>query len=188
MRASKILVSGGFAALLFVAVIGCGSSTKSGTSGGTSMDAMADQLDAQSAARKKQEDAAAANAAAEQQAAADQAAQTPAEPEKKVAGRGQPQFGGYFGAIAGARRHIMNKLDRLPWLQAVQHFQATEGRLPKDHAEFMAKVVEPLGINLGHKEEDQEFLYDPSVPPWGELYVVAKETPAEVPPPAGEQK
>jgi hypothetical protein len=75
----------------------------------------------------------------------------------------------------------MNKLERLPWLQAVQHFQATEGRLPKDHAEFMKKVVEPLGINLGFKEEDQEFLYDPSVPPWGELYVVAKET-AESPP------
>jgi hypothetical protein len=155
------------------------------------MDAMADQIDAENAARKKQEEAAAAKSAAEQQAAAAQAAQNPPEPEKKVAGRGPAQFGGYYGAIAGARRHIMDKLDRLPWLQAVQHFQATEGRLPKDHAEFMKKIVEPLGIQLGHKEEDQEFLYDPSVPPWGELYVVAKEVPAESPPPppaAGEQK
>jgi hypothetical protein len=162
----------------FVAsAIGCGSSDKSGGGGGgTSMDAMAAQLDAQNAARKQQE-----TAAAEQKAVEAQAAQTPTEPEKKAAGRGQVQFGGYYGAIAGARRHIMNKLERLPWLQAVQHFQATEGRLPKDHAEFMKKVVEPLGINLGFKEEDQEFLYDPSVPPWGELYVVAKET-AESPP------
>jgi hypothetical protein len=187
MRASKQFASAGLAVILTIAASGCGSSSNSGGSRGTSMDAMADQLDAQNAARKQTEAAAAAKAAADQKAADAQAAQNPPEPEKKVAGRGQVQFGGYYGAIAGARRHIMDKLDRLPWLQAVQHFQATEGRLPKDHAEFMKKVVEPLGINLGHKEEDQEFLYDPSVPPWGELYVVAKVT-AETPPPAAEQK
>jgi hypothetical protein len=146
------------------------------------MDALASQVDAQNAARKQQEAAAAAKAAADQQAAAAQAAQQPpADPERKVAGRGQVQFGGYYGAIAGARRHIMNKVDDLAWTQAVQHFQATEGRLPKDHAEFMSKIVTPLGINLGHIDEGQEFLYDPKGGPWGQLYVVEKveESPAK---------
>ena len=69
---------------------------------------------------------------------------------------------------------MLNIADRLPWLQAVQHFKAEHGRLPKDHAEFMSRVVEPLEINLGYKEENQEFLYDPSEGDWGELYVVEK--------------
>jgi hypothetical protein len=155
------------------------------------MDAMADQIDAQNAARKKQEEAAAAKAAAEQQAAA---AQTPAEPEKKAAGRGKVQFGGYFGAIAGARRHVMNEAESWAWKQAVSHFKATEGRKPKDHDEFMKKIVTPLGIDLGHKEEDEEFLYDPngeSDGDFGQLYVVKKETPpveAQTPEAAPAQK
>jgi hypothetical protein len=179
MRAWKPIPSVVIVILLAVAAIGCGSSSKSG-GGGTSMDAMAAQLDAQNAARKKQEEAAAAKAAAEQQAAAAQAAQTPVEPEKKSAGRGKVQFGGYFGAIAGARRHIMNQSESWAWKQAVSHFKATEGRKPKDHDEFMNKIVIPLGIDLGFKEEDEEFLYDPngeSDGDFGQLYVVKKETP-----------
>jgi hypothetical protein len=138
------------------------------------MDALAGAVEAQNAARMQQE-ATAAKAAAEQKAAADQAAQTPAEPERTVAGRGQMKAGGYYSAIVGARRHVLNRVDDLAWTQAVQHFQATEGRLPKDHDEFMTKIVTPLGINLGHLEEDQEFLYDPKGGNWGEVYVVEKE-------------
>ncbi len=158
--------------VVMTGVNGCGSSNSGGgNSGGTSMDALAGAVDAQNAARKQQE----AAAAEEQKAAADQAAQTPAEPERTVAGRAQMQEGGYLTAIAGARRHVMNRVDDLAWTQAVQHFQATEGRLPKDHNEFMSKIVTPLGINLGHIEENQEFLYDPKGGSWGELYVVEKE-------------
>jgi hypothetical protein len=72
----------------------------------------------------------------------------------------------------------------LAWQQAVSHFQATNGRLPKDHAEFMKQIVEANGIDLGFKEENQEFLYDPNDKtqgPYGTLFVVEKT--AEAAPP-----
>jgi hypothetical protein len=31
-----------------------------------------------------------------------------------------------------------------------------------------------MEINLGYKEEDEEFFYDPNEGDWGELYVVEK--------------
>ena len=158
---------------------GCGSSSSSGgAAGGTSMDAMAGQVDAQNAARKQQEAAAAEKAAADQKAAEAQAALNPPEPERKVAGREKFQGGGYSGAIIGARRHVLNESESWAWKQAVQHFKATEGRKPKDHDEFMKKVVAPLDLNLGFKEENQEFLYDPNAESEGDLgvlYVVEKE-------------
>lgn len=161
---------------LLMSANGCGSSTSSSAGGGgSSMDELAGQVDAQNAARNQQEAAAAAKAAADQKAAEAQAAQTPVEPERTAAGRAQlQQGGGYYSAIVGARRHVLNRVDDLAWTQGVQHFQATEGRLPKDHAEFMSKIIVPLGINLGHIEEGQEFLYDPKGGTWGEVYVVAK--------------
>jgi hypothetical protein len=159
---------------LLVTSVGCGSSGGSGSNpgGGASMDEMAGAVDQQNAARKQAADAAAAKAA---EAVA--ATQPPAEPERKVAGREGVAPGGYANAIIGARRHILNKVESLAWIQAVQHFQATEGRLPKDHAEFMNKIVIPLQIDLGHIEEGQEFLYDPkgeSDARVGQLYVVEK--------------
>lgn len=99
---------------------------------------------------------------------------SPAAPRTE-AGRPTLEPGGYLTTIAGARRHILNRLDDLAWTQAVQHFQATEGRLPKDHAEFMTRIIEPLGIDLGYKEEDQEFLYDPNEGSWGAVYVVERQ-------------
>jgi len=164
-----------------LSVVGCGSSGGSGSNpagGGPSMDEMASAIDERNAARQKAEAEAAAKAAADQKAAeAAAAAQPPAEPERKVAGREGVEPGGYANAIIGARRHILNTVEDLAWIQGVQHFQATEGRLPKDHAEFMNKIVIPLGINLGHIEEGQEFLYDPkgeSDARVGQLYVVEK--------------
>jgi outer membrane murein-binding lipoprotein Lpp len=161
-------------------VSGCDSSS---SSGGASMDQMAGAVDAQNAAQKQAAEAVARKAEEDRIAAEKAAAAKPAEPERKLAGReAVAPGGGYYKAIIGARRHVLNQADRLPWLQAVQHFQATEGRLPKDHNEFMKKIVEPLEINLGYKEENQEFLYDPHEGQWGEVFVVAKE-PAG--PPAG---
>jgi hypothetical protein len=93
---------------------------------------------------------------------------------RRVAGRENIGQGGYLTAIAGARRHVLNKVESLAWIQGVQHFQATNGRLPKDHDEFMKQIVEPLGIDLGYKEENQEFLYAPSEGQFGTLYVVEK--------------
>lgn len=139
------------------------------------------QLDAQNAVKTQQEQATAeADRKAQEAQAAVAASQPPAEKPRTEAGRTQIGEGGYLTAIAGARRHVLNRVEDLAWTQGVQHFQATEGRLPKDHNEFMKKIVEPLGIDLGFKEEGQEFLYDPTPTeehPWGTVYVVTAESP-----------
>jgi hypothetical protein len=162
--------------LLSVGLIGCDSSGGSG-GGGASMEQMAAQVEAQKAAQQQQEQAQQRKA---QEAQAAAAAAQQEEQQRQLAGRAKVEpGGGYYRAIIGARRHVLNVADRLPWMQAVQHFQAEHGRLPKDHAEFMSRVVEPLDIDLGYIEEGQEFLYDPSEGDWGELYVVEKvEAPA----------
>jgi hypothetical protein len=166
-------------AVAAVSLAGCGS----GESGPRkSMSDVGAQIEAQDAAQTQREQAKAEadKQAAEAQAATAAANQPPAEKPRTEAGRASLGEGGYLVAIAGARRHVLNTVDDLAWTQAVQHFQATEGRLPKDHNEFMKKIVEPLGIDLGFKEEGQEFLYDPTPDqdhPWGTLYVVEAETP-----------
>jgi hypothetical protein len=158
--------------VIAVCIAGCDSGSSSG--GGT-MGQAAAQIDtrkteeAQAAAKAADEKAAQEAAAAAQQAAA-------VQPPRTEAGRGDIGEGGYLVAIGGARRHVLNKLDDLAWTQGVQHFQAEHGRLPKDHAEFMSKIVEAQGFDLGYIEEGQEFLYDPNEGQWGTLYVVQKET------------
>jgi hypothetical protein len=134
---------------------------------------MGELASAASAQREVERQKAADEAEAERKA--QEAAAQAAASEKKKAGRAKVGEGGYFTAIVGARRKILNETDRWPWVQAVQHFQATEGRLPKDHAEFMNRIVIPLEINLGFKQENEEFFYDPNEGEWGELYVVQTE-------------
>jgi hypothetical protein len=164
---------------LTACITGCGSSADSSSGGGSSMDQMAAQLDEQAAARQTAEARAAAEKKAQEEAAAKAAAEAP--PAQKKAGRAAVEPGGYANAIIGARRHALNESESWAWKQAVQHFKATEGRKPKDHDEFMKKVVTPLEINLGFKEEDEEFLYDPNAESEGDLGVlyVVKKQPAQ---------
>jgi hypothetical protein len=159
-------------AAIAIGISGCGSGSSS--NGGGSMSQAAAQADAQKTAAQQAEEQA-AQAAQREAAAKASAAQAASEPQRQVAQRGDIGEGGYLVAIGGARRHVLNRLDDLAWTQGVQHFQATEGRLPKDHAEFMSKIVEPLGIDLGYIEEGQEFLYDPNEGQWGTVYVVQME-------------
>jgi len=164
---------------LVIGTAGC----DSGDSGPRkSMAEVGNQLEAQSTLDNEQDQAKAeADRKAQESQAAAAANQPPAEKPRTEAGRAPIGEGGYLTAVAGARRHVLNTVEDLAWTQGVQHFQATEGRLPKDHNEFMKKIVEPLGIELGFKEEGQEFLYDPTPDedhPWGTVYVVAAETPA----------
>jgi hypothetical protein len=164
-----------------IAIMFCISGCDSGGSGPRkSMSQVGAQLEAEKAAKVQQYQAKAeADRKAEEAQAAAAANQPPAEKPRTEAGRASIGEGGYLVAIAGARRHVLNRVDDLAWTQAVQHFQATEGRLPKDHDEFMKKIIEPLGIDLGYKEEGQEFLYDPTPTEehrWGTVYVVEAET------------
>jgi hypothetical protein len=162
------------ATVMAVALVGTGCNSSSSGGGGASMEELARAAGAQQAAAEEKAQAEADRKAQEE------AARSPAEPQRKKAGRPDVGEGGYFTAIVGARRHILNEVDRWPWLQAVQHFKAERGRLPKDHAEFMREIVERHEINLGYKEEGQEFFYDPNEGDWGEVYVVEiVEEPAE---------
>jgi hypothetical protein len=163
---------------LMIAIGAAGCDSASSTSGGASMDELASAASAQRAAEQQKEDE---KSEAERKAQeAQQAAQAAAGTPLNRAGRPQVGEGGYLTAIVGARRRIMNEADRWPWVQAVQHFKAEHGRLPKDHAEFMREIVERHEINLGYKEEGQEFFYDPNEGDWGEVYVVEYvEEPAE---------
>jgi hypothetical protein len=165
IRASWLLLTASVA----LGAGGCGSSN---STGGASMGQLASAASAQ---RDVEEQKAKEQAEADRKAQA--AAQAAAVPTMKKAGRPKIEPGGYFRAIIGARRKILNETDRWPWIQAVQHFQATEGRMPKDHDEFMNRIVIPLEINLGYKEPYEEFFYDPNEGDFGELYVVTVREP-----------
>jgi hypothetical protein len=174
-----------FVSVMALGVAGCDSSSSSKSSssgGGTSMDALAGQVDAQNAA-KKQEEAAnaaksaadAAKAAAERKAAEDQAM---AQQKKAVGSREVVAGGGYYPAIIGARRHVMNVVDSISWIQGVRNFQGTYGRKPKDTKEFMNVCVKENDLQLPHIEADEEYLYDPNgetAGDFGQLYVVKKQ-------------
>ena len=157
---------------------GCNSSS----SGGASMDQVASSVDAQKTA-KQQADAAAKTSAQTQ------AAKTSAEPPKKVGSRQTQGLGdGYYAAVIGARRHVMNVVDSIAWIQGVRSFKAEQGRKPKDTAEFMKRVVPTYELQLPHIEDDEEYAYDPngeSDGDFGQLYVVKKgAAPASAPAPA----
>src|SRR5438094_97486 len=116
MFADKSIVAWGVALVIATVIAGCGSSNDSGSSG-LSMDQLARQADAENAARKERED---------KEAAEKPAAAKPAEPEKRVVGRAPVAPGsGYYGAIIGARRHILNESESWAWKQGVGSFRAT---------------------------------------------------------------
>jgi hypothetical protein len=83
--------------------------------------------------------------------------------------------GGYYSAIAAAHRHITTRVDDLAWQQAIQHYKATNGSMPKDNDEFMKGVIEGFGIELPPLEEGEEYLWVPDEGELGTLYVVRNE-------------
>jgi hypothetical protein len=138
------------------------------------------QAGAQLEAEKVAEQQAATDAAEKQTTAS--APQPPAEPARTAVGSRAPMEGGYFAAIGSARRHVLNVVDALAWTQGVRNFKAEQGRKPKDHAEFMSRVVDYYELQLPPLEEGQEYLYDPNGETdgdFGQLYVVDKTTPPE---------
>jgi hypothetical protein len=162
-------------AAVMIGTIGCGSDS---SGGGGSMSQAAAQLESEKKAQAQADaQAVAAEAQAAQQSAAS-AQQPPAEPEKNIVGGRPPmESGGYFTAIAGARRHVLNVVDSLSWIQGVRNFKGEEGRKPKNHEEFMRVVVPRYELQLPELEEGHEYLYDPDGETdgdFGQLYVVEK--------------
>ncbi|HVT26509.1 MAG TPA: hypothetical protein VHE81_00690 [Lacipirellulaceae bacterium] len=182
-------------ALFAVGLSGCGSSS-GGSSQGESMDAAVRAIDAQKAEERQQKEDAAAvklaaekKAEAERKAAEDKAAKAQAASMHKVGDRPAVAPGGYYSAIIGARRHILNVVDSLSWIQGVRNFKAEKGRKPKDTAEFMKDCVGAYQLDLPRLEPGQEYLYDPNGQTdgdFGQLYVVEQQSaPSSVPAPPG---
>lgn len=182
--------------LLFVSLIvpGC---DEGGGGTAPSMDQLASQIDQQKqadAAAKAAAEAKAAKGAAAQQAAAEaatrqaeeeaarQAAAAAAPPGGTTAGAATVgQGGGYYSAIVAAHRHITTRVDDLAWTQALQHYKATTGEMPKNQEEFM-RIMSEGGIPLPELEQGQDYFWDPSEGDWGTLYIVEQPQRGETPP------
>lgn len=148
-------------------LFGCGESD----SGGSDLDAMADLLD-----DKVEADAetAAADAAAASQAEVD-ALQAKADALKNEAPseisihdmqRGAAlEGGGYASTVLRGGIAAEQKLGLAQVTHALTLFNGLESRWPKDHAEFMEKVIEFNQIKLEPLKEPYEYLYDPEVDP-----------------------
>jgi len=55
---------------------------------------------------------------------------------------------------------LKQQISELAITQAVQLFQATEGRYPKDHDEFMTKVIKQNSIRLPALPKGRKYEYD----------------------------
>lgn len=59
-----------------------------------------------------------------------------------------------------ARESALEQVAHLPVMQAVNLFHATEGRYPKDHDEFMTKVIKANNIKLPPLTAGKRYEYD----------------------------
>jgi len=61
---------------------------------------------------------------------------------------------------AGAYGPLVQKVSNIAIVQAVNLFNAAEGRYPKDHEEFMAKVIKKNNIRLAMLPHGSAYKYD----------------------------
>ena len=80
-------------------------------------------------------------------------------PEK---GRRSKAAGGYLGAIGHARFWAEHEIIRLNIQKAVDLFNASEGRYPQSHEEFMQKIIQQNNIQLPQLPAGEQYIYDPS--------------------------
>ena len=148
-------------------LIGCG-----GSGGGSSeLDAMADLLD-EKAVVDAEQDAADAAAASQAEADALQAKadalrnEAPSEIDIHDMQRGAAlEGGGYASTVLRGGIAAEQKLGLHVVTHALNLFNGAESRWPKDHAEFMEKVIEYNQIKLEPLKEPYEYIYDPEVDP-----------------------
>lgn len=163
-------------ALSTLALAGCGGSNSGG--GKSSLDAMAEKLN-QKAVEDKQ--AAKVKAADDAQAAADAKAADAARlanqggsevrPEDMKRGSKMTQ-GGYLQTVLKGGVRAEQRLNLFVVQDALNKFWGFEGRYPKDHDEFMEKVIEFNGIELEPLQEPYEYYYNAED---HQLYKVAKQ-------------
>lgn len=165
-----------FVALAVVSLAGCGGSNSSGQK--SSLDAMAEKLN-QGAAQEKQ--AAKEKVATDAQAVADakaaQAAQMASQagsevrPEDMKRGSKMVQ-GGYLQTVLKGGIRAEQKLNLYTIDHAMNLYAASnDGKYPKDHEEFMEKIIEANSIELEPLQEPYEYYYNAED---GQLYKVVK--------------
>lgn len=59
-----------------------------------------------------------------------------------------------------AYQPLRQKVSMIPVTQAIELFRATEGRYPKDHEEFMTKVIKANQMRLPQLNGGQRYEYD----------------------------
>jgi hypothetical protein len=92
--------------------------------------------------------------------------QAPATTEKKAAvGAGKKGRGYGQGPVATPAASLWAVRERLVFEvqipQAMSLFKATEGRAPKDHNEYMDKIIKANNIRLPELPEGDRYRYDP---------------------------
>jgi len=81
----------------------------------------------------------------------------------------------YEGAVVTPVKAIFSTEEYLAYnvsvVQALNLFEAENGRRPKDHTEFMEKIIKPNNIKLPVLPEGQSYRWDPTQGEKGELMV-----------------
>jgi hypothetical protein len=107
-------------------------------------------------------------------ATAPQAPQAPVAPqmEQVAAGVGVGEKGRRLDqdhvvdAIAQPAKSLFAVEERLTFnvqiVQALNFFKSSEGRAPKDHDEFMQKIIQPNNIQLPELPAGQRYVWDPA--------------------------
>jgi hypothetical protein len=166
-----------FVALAVVSLAGCGgSSSNSGQK--SSLDAMAEKLN-QGAAQEKQ--AAKEKVATDAQAVADAKAAQAAQMASQTGSEVRPEdmkrgshmvHGGYLQTVLKGGIRAEQKLNLYTIDHAMNLYAASnDGKYPKDHEEFMEKIIEANSIELEPLQEPYEYFYNAED---GQLYKVVK--------------
>ena len=76
----------------------------------------------------------------------------------------------YIAAIGKARKATLGRLDQAKLIDAIQKFEASEGRAPKDLSELVPNFITaippaPAGMKLEYQPADASFMLVPITPP-----------------------
>lgn len=76
----------------------------------------------------------------------------------------------YIAAIGKARKATLGRLDQAKLIDAIQKFEASEGRAPKDLSELVPNFITsippaPPGMKLEYQPADASFMLVPIAPP-----------------------
>jgi hypothetical protein len=100
------------------------------------------------------------------------------DPKPKVEPKQEPQKLGenpiaapldYIAAIGKARKATLGRLDQAKLIDAIQKFEASEGRAPKDLSELVPNFITaippaPAGMKLEYQPADASFMLVPIAP------------------------